>query len=120
MRHRLGRARLRHGGEDVGLGGAADRVARDFGADVLGAIAQLERQPRVPGQFLERFLPPLTAAIDRELESVARERLHQEVGDRRALFVEQRRVRRREDDGGVRVVDAAARRRARGRRGRAS
>ena len=50
--------------------------------DRARAVAQLDRQHRVPVHFLERLLAPLTAAIDGEREAFPLKRFDQEVGHR--------------------------------------
>jgi hypothetical protein len=55
--------------------------------DLRRAIAQLDREDRVPVDLLERLLAPLPPAIHGQRETLPLKRLDEEVGDRALLRV---------------------------------
>ena len=106
MRHRVRRPIDRDADESVLFADPRGRPLQDGRAHLLGPVHELQRQHRVPAQLLERLLPPLTPAIDGELEAIPMKRLDEKVRDRRRRppVVQKIRIRGGDDDRGVRVI----------------
>jgi hypothetical protein len=102
VRHALGRERQ----QGIALGLATCGAPAQLRGDIRCAVAQLDRQHRVPMHLVERLFPPLPPPIDGQGKAFTLERLDQQVGDRLLLrlAVEELRIGRGDHHRRMRVI----------------